>query len=211
MSATATLILAILTVVATLLSPLIAVEVTRWRDERRERRARWLEVFRLLMGSRRMLLSPDWVRGLNLIEVEFYDRPEIIAAWKALLDNYSKRAKDDGEAAGLMTERRLREAILLDSIAKAIGVNIPQLDIFHGGYHPEGWRLVEDDQAAVRAFLKDLAAGKAVFPVVVVNSAAQMSNDPPITAKETGATPGVPPVDPAQPRALRRSPYAIGH
>ena len=58
-------------VLATLLGPIFAVLVTRFIDEKRQRRSRQMEVFRALMTSRRADLSHEYVKALNSIEIEF--------------------------------------------------------------------------------------------------------------------------------------------
>ena len=63
--------LGIAVVFATLTGPLLAVLVTRTRDQRGQRRSRQMEVFRALMRSRRSSLSLEYVTALNTVEVEF--------------------------------------------------------------------------------------------------------------------------------------------
>ena len=58
-------------VLAMLVSPLLAVQATRWIDRARESRARRVNIFRVLMATRAAGLPPAHVEALNLIAVEF--------------------------------------------------------------------------------------------------------------------------------------------
>ena len=73
---------------ATFIGPIAAIFVTRFIDRRREQERRRLDLFRLLMRSRRMPLSSDFVGGLNLIEIEFFDDPDVLKSWRALLESF---------------------------------------------------------------------------------------------------------------------------
>jgi hypothetical protein len=65
-------ILGIAVVIATFCGPLFAVLVTRHIDNVRQVRERRLNIFRTLMATRRMLISPEKAVALNMVEIEFY-------------------------------------------------------------------------------------------------------------------------------------------
>ncbi|MFX6755224.1 DUF6680 family protein, partial [Acinetobacter baumannii] len=58
----------ILMIIAVLLSPVIAVQVTRYLDNKKEARERQLWVFKTLMATRALSLSPHHVEALNRID-----------------------------------------------------------------------------------------------------------------------------------------------
>lgn len=60
--------------VCALLSPLIALRVSRRLDARREVRERKMKIFRTLMATRARRLSMEHVEALNMIDVEFSER-----------------------------------------------------------------------------------------------------------------------------------------
>ncbi len=158
--------LALATVFATFVGPIAAVLMTRYVDHRRERYARRLDVFRLLMRFRRTALAPEFIHGLNLIDVEFYDDDMVLQKWKNLLDFYNRPIPADAAAHVRLGEERNRlVAELLDRIAKSLGISIPQLDIFHGGYWPVGLAEVENEQNAIRRLMADVSRGDRGFPV----------------------------------------------
>lgn len=67
--------MAIVTLLAIIVGPLLAVWVTRISDERREIRKRKMDIFRTLMRTRKVPIHFDHVGALNLIEVEFHHDP----------------------------------------------------------------------------------------------------------------------------------------
>lgn len=111
-------------------------------------------------------LNPEYVGALNLIEVEFSKDQQILHAWRKLLEcfnNISKTTVDNH--TNLMEERNRAQAILLDTIARRLGLKIEQLDIYHGGYSPQGWIDLENEQAAIRRLFGEIAIGRRGFPV----------------------------------------------
>jgi len=54
-------------------------------------------------------------------------------------------------------------------MAKVVGHKTEQLDIFKGGYTPDGWAEVEDQQIEIRNFIQGLSRGKAWLPVATID------------------------------------------
>jgi hypothetical protein len=63
--------LGVLTVVAIVCGPIIALQIQRKLDREREALNRKLWVFKTLMSFRATALAPAFVQALNLIDVEF--------------------------------------------------------------------------------------------------------------------------------------------
>ena len=59
-------------VVAVLAGPILAVIVSRYNDDRRDRKNRQMSVLRSLIKTRQVRLDAEHVGALNLIELEFY-------------------------------------------------------------------------------------------------------------------------------------------
>lgn len=176
-----------ITLAAILMGPVLAVLVTRIVDYRRERRNRRMDVFRTLMRTRRTNLDQDHVGALNLVEIEFYGKKEVINNLRELfrhfgaqharaehertdvqgISNIEMNRRDDNYYQRLGRERNTLLSRLLHSIAKSLGLQIEQLEIFEGGYTPVGWAHLEDDQAIVRRWAVDLATGRRAVPVAV--------------------------------------------
>jgi len=69
-----------LTILAIIIGPLLAFEVQRRSDNRRERRSRKVEIFRKLMMTLKVPLAPSHVDAINSIHVEFYDDRKVLDA-----------------------------------------------------------------------------------------------------------------------------------
>lgn len=173
-----------LTLLAIVAGPLLGAWFALSLEARREKRGRKLDIFRTLMRTRRTPMWPDHVGALNLVEIEFHDRPAVMAAWKALFDHLGKpqprhpqeevtaqMADDEFQERERRYNQRIGEerqkllSLLLHAIGSELAFKIQQLEIYEGGYSPQGWGAVEDEQAAVRRLLSDIARGQRMFPV----------------------------------------------
>lgn len=178
----------LLTIIAILTGPIFAVWVTRKIDLARERRERKMNIFRTLMRTRRSPTTSDHVGSLNLIEIEFSEDSQVIKDWRALFDhlgtqhlrNSSEDLNGISDKAQIAQRRRDfdqrlyqdRQKLLtklLHSMAVRLDFKIEQLEIFDGGYLPQGWVDNEAQQEIARKFLLDLALGRTVLPVGVMN------------------------------------------
>ena len=100
---------------------------------------------------------PDHVGALNLVEIEFKDEPAVITEWKAYFEHLGiehpkrteEQVKDDMKQEEknqrldkydlrIAKEREKLLAKLLHAIAKVLDFKIEQLEIFKGGYVPQG-------------------------------------------------------------------------
>ena len=84
-----------LTVIATLLSPLIALQISEVLAGRKQAREEQLRIFKMLMSTRAANLDPRHVECLNLIDVVFHSNArkeiEIRRLWKQYLDHLSDK------------------------------------------------------------------------------------------------------------------------
>ena len=193
----------ILTLIALIAGPLAAVGLTRYVDQRRERISRRMDVFRTLMRTRRAPTTIEHVGALNLIEIEFASDPQVLSAWKALFTHFARehpRRFDETTVSGQDIENRRREGLfskrlaeeratlltkLLHPMAKALDFKIEQLEIFEGGYIPQGWEDELVEQRLVRNFLIELYRGGVALPVMVFNPPDPPNeNGPSLTLKE---------------------------
>ena len=173
--------------ICTLLSPLIAVQISGLLDRRREHKNQKIRIFGTLMSTRGTILDPRHVESLNLIDLVFYSRSkqetEIRRRWKEYLDhlndtNYPK----DGWPA-----KRLELLVeLLYAIAVHLGYDMDKTHIKHQCYYPSGLGTIQEEQAQLRRAALDLLAGKAALPVKFESqiSAANQAGFPPPPAPE---------------------------
>jgi len=164
------IILNILTIVAIVSGPIIALQLQRKLDHDREARNRKLSVFKTLMSYRATNLAPIFVQALNLIDVEFNGPNEkekaVRSAWKILLDHYVdlSRAAEPNSPALVEKSIQLR-ANLLSSMGKCLGYDFDEVQIKKGSYYPTGLEDVEKEQHAIRRGVLNVLSGKGRIPV----------------------------------------------
>lgn len=160
-----------LTIAAIVIGPIAAVLVTRYVDERRDARARRMEIFRTLMRTRRTPHFAEHVGALNLVEIEFAKYKDVIDEWKHLFEHLGTRyTQGTGESLEafnrrLNDERQSRLTLLLHAMAKSLGHKVDQIEILQGGYGPQIWADIEDEQTAVRRLLLDILSARRPLPV----------------------------------------------
>lgn len=196
----------VITLIALVTGPVAAVIIAHKMDNHRVKRERRMDVFRTLMRTRRARLVPEHVGALNLVEIEFKDKPTVIAEWKAyfahLAIEHPKRTEEQFAEDMKLEEKRKRRdkydqrignerekllAKLLHAIAKVMEFEIEQLEIFEGGYLPQAWSTIELEQEAIRKFLVGLYFGDLKVPVAVTDYTA-VSSGAPDNAKESDAS-----------------------
>ena len=133
-------------------------------------------------------MSANHVGALNLIEIEFAGCDTVLKSWKKLFEHfgeshvpYATESIDENMAPEevnsknsrfderLYNERQRLLTKLLHAIAKEMKFDIEQLEIFEGGYIPQGWIDTEMEQRIVRKYVLDLYWGTRVIPVGVVD------------------------------------------
>ena len=141
MSADAILI-AIVTAIAAVTGPLVAVVLTRRSDDRKAIKERRMDIFRTLMRTRKMPIHFDHVGALNLIEIEFADDEKVITAWKDYLNNLYEQLQPDASNEVSNAFLKKRENLLtklIYEISQVLKFKVDQLDILEGNYLPKGW------------------------------------------------------------------------
>jgi hypothetical protein len=154
--------------------------MTRYIDQLRERGARRLWIFRTLMATRRTWLSPEHIAALNQIELDFQNATGVMNAYRMYMRHLATpfEPKDEDRVAH---ERQSMRTKILSAMAKTLGIRVEQMDIFEGGYVPQGHVNIEREQAAIRKLLSEIADGKRSLPIEVHPAGLQQ------TPTETGA------------------------
>ena len=160
----------ILMVLAIAISPLIAVQVTRYLDDRNEERGRKLQVFKTLMATRAYTLSTAHVEELNRIDLEFSSkRPlekAVLDQWLQYLDHLGNQALT-GQA---WADKRVDLLVdLLFAMAKALGYEFNKTQIKNGTYSPTAHGRVESEQENLRRLTLELLESKRSIPIYVTN------------------------------------------
>jgi len=141
--------------------------MTRYIDNLREKRGRRLAIFRTLMATRRSFLSADHIAALNQIELDFQHDSTVMTAYR----NYMRQLGttfDPKDNDRVTQERQSLRTKILSEMAKTLRIHVEQLDIFEGGYIPQGHVDIEQQQAAIRRLFTEIADGKRALPIEVL-------------------------------------------
>lgn len=183
----------LLTIIAIVSGPIIALQIQRKLDREREALNRKLWVFKTLMSFRATALAPSFVQALNLIDVEFNGSNEqekaVRNAWKILLDHYFdlNKAKDPGSETQIEKGTQLR-ANLLMAMGRCLGYDFDEVLVKKGSYYPTGLGDVEAEQHAIRRGVLNVLSGRGRIPVGIFEE-----KFPPITLEPLEAKPDNPP------------------
>ena len=163
----------VLTILAILFSPVIAIQVSVYLNERKEKKDRRLLIFRTLMATRASYLSYDHVRALNSIDVEFYgnDRESkaVVEAWKVYLNHLNDRNFAHASMEAWDSKAKDLLVDLLARMAICLRYEFDKASISKTSYTPDGYAQMEVDQLAIRKGLVELLLGKHPMLVRIVS------------------------------------------
>jgi len=127
------------------------------------------------MATRKIGISQDHVNALNLIEVDYYKKHQVISAWKAYI-GYLNSKKEENEE--WHKERNKLLARLLFEMANVLGFSIQAIDLFEGGYAPMGWQHRDDRYNGMLEYFHDLSKGTKIVPIWLCGVTPQPSLEP---------------------------------
>jgi hypothetical protein len=161
-----------LMVLAVLLAPVIAIQVSEYLQRKREnfRRKQW--VFHTLMTTRAQNVTEDHVRALNSIDVEFSgkgkDEKQVVEAWKEYLTHLGNNELGD-KAPEAWREKRIELFInLLYSISHCIGYDFEKSRLRETSYWPKALVDVEAELNLIRQALLLLLSDEKSLKVTLV-------------------------------------------
>jgi len=158
-----------------LLGPILAVQIQKFIENKKEKRARKMHIFRTLMATRATPLYMQHVESLNMIDIEFFGNKKITDAWKLLLDNfanYPKDTKDKQYQARLNTCMEKSTDLLTDllyEMAKSLNYRFDKVHLKRGAYIPKGHADYIMDQEFIRRAFIGVLLGQIPIPIKVVN------------------------------------------
>lgn len=157
-----------ITTAAIVIGPLAAVLITHWLQRRADERQRKLFVFRALMTTRKTPLSAERVQALNLVEIEFSRNKLVMQKFRRLLETYNDhvrwRSDDEAIRRAVIQEVDDRTAELLGEMGAVLGYKMEDLDLLRGGYSPEAFSILEQQQREIREFFVGLNNGTRRLP-----------------------------------------------
>lgn len=154
---------------ATLLGPILAVQIQKWLEEYRAERDRRTKLFQVLMATRSALLSPAHVEALNAIPIEFYGKSDnlkdIVDAYKLYVDHHIERGIIFDVAWA--DKRQELHVDLLFKIANNLGYKFSRVQLKSEWYNPKYFAQVDDESNAIRAGMAKLLSGEIALPLDV--------------------------------------------
>jgi hypothetical protein len=159
-----------LVVLATLLSPLVAIQIAALLNRRSQVREEQLRIFRTLMATRASTLDVSHVQSLNTIDVVFSGKSAkqeaVRRQWKQYLDHLN-----DKHYPREHWEMKRKELLveLLDTMGQHLGFNFDKTHLKNQSYYPQGYDDLEVEQAALRRATFEIVSGKRPLPMWVAN------------------------------------------
>ena len=170
------ILMGVVTILAIVVGPVIAVLVTRKMDQERSDKARKMDIFRTLMRTRGLPIHSDHVGALNLVEVEFINHTAVIQAWKEYLSILNETYPSEQDMADAFDKKKASLlTALIDAIAKVLDIKIAQLDILRGNYVPMGWFEEERQTRWLRRAIIEVLSGRGSIPIQI-----REKDDPPL-------------------------------
>lgn len=161
----------ILTIVAVVLSPVIAIQVSSYLERKRLKRKGRMFLFKTLMATRASRLSVQHVNALNSIDVEFYGKDKkseaVVDAWKIYLDHLGNKNLLKASEPNWADKQIDLLVDLLAKMADNLDMDFDRYSIKNTSYIPEFYGQLEDDQLIIRKFFVSLIQGNTAFPILV--------------------------------------------
>jgi hypothetical protein len=149
----------IVSIISILVSPAIAVLISIWLQNRKERRQNQLSVLGRLIAFRHEMVSPEAVRSLNMIDLIFYDKPTVRQLWHEYFGMLSNEGLNNPVG---WQQRNKKNIELITEMAKVLGYGkaITHLDVDRV-YSPVGiWEQITKNQEMQTELLRVLKATK---------------------------------------------------
>lgn len=115
-------------IISVVVSPLIAVLVSMWIQDRKERQQHKREILGTLIGARHNPLAIENIRALNVIDLVFYDEPHVRSLWReyfGMLCNEELNNQDGWE----LQNRKRNDLITAMAASLGYGRAITHLDM----------------------------------------------------------------------------------
>ena len=125
-----------ISILAVLLSPLVAVLVTVYLQNRREKRNQKLWIFNTLIATRHSPIIEENVRSLNMIDIAFHDSPNLRKLWHEYFDMLANEGLNNELG---FSQRQKKNLEMITEMARVLGYGkaISHLDVDRV-YYPIG-------------------------------------------------------------------------
>ena len=156
----------LINIFANLLSPVIAIQVQRFLDKRKQHIERRSQIFKILMATRGARLSVHHIDALNSIDIEFAGKKfsNVINAWKNYFDALCIMESTDS----VIQKRNDLYSQLLFELAKSTGYKRFTLsDINRNYYYPQGLVDNDTDSLSIRQGFAAIVKGEKSIKVKI--------------------------------------------
>lgn len=168
-------------VLATLLSPLIAVQVQKLIELATEQRSAKKQIFQSLMATRATRLAPEHVQALNMIDLEFgasnwrghrAKDKHVVDRWRIYADHLGSLESKPSEARLEAWIEKNDELFtdLLEALAHALGYKFDRVQLRRGIYRPQAHNTIEMRQENIGRALEDVLMGRTPLKMTVIAS-----------------------------------------
>lgn len=157
---------------AVIAGPILAVQIQKYIEGKREAKERKIRVFKDLMSTRASTLAHQHVVAINLVGLEFQGKEfsKVVNAWKTYLDHLGSYPNDDESMAKIWGEKRNDQlSDLLYEMGISLGFEFDKVHIKKAGYIPKGYTDREEEQTFIRHAVADLLLGKRDLPMKVTS------------------------------------------
>lgn len=164
-----------LVILAILAAPIIALQIQKYIEDRKEIKERKMKIFRTLMATRATRLDVKHIEALNMIDIEFFKNKKITEAWKLLLDNFSNYPQNPNEKnyeSKLSSWAEKSDGLfvdLLSEMAKSLDYKFDKVHLKRNIYIPKGQANIRMDQEFMRHAFVEVLLGKRSIPIKILN------------------------------------------
>lgn len=127
-----------LTLAGVFAGPLSAVLITLWIERRRRQNDARMQVLRMIMTTRRLPSDPAYLMAINMVELEFNDRKDVMQARREYLDLVSQDVSEDRRADHQL-KTNAKQATMIFGMMKAVGLKASESDIHTNAYVSKGF------------------------------------------------------------------------
>jgi hypothetical protein len=159
---------------ATLIAPVLAVQVQKYLERWRAENERRNNVFKTLMSTRTTRLAPAHVSALNLINIEFSGKKtrfrKVRSAWKAYFTHLGDPVpSEEAHKPVFFAKREELFTDMLYEMGAALDYDFDKTEISKEVYGTIYHKNLEEDQELLRKKLVEILTGKAAIPMAVVS------------------------------------------
>jgi Family of unknown function (DUF6680) len=150
----------------TLLGPVLAVQAQKWVEGFREKKARRLTIFRTLMATRALNLSPAHVEALNAVPIDFYHDKQVMDAWEEYFMHLTTAPADNPSWGPRRIDLFVKLLVLIGSRV-GYQFNVAQMNRI---YFPNAHGELDADQDFVRKSVVALFKGEKSLPIEIIGA-----------------------------------------